>query len=188
MTAPAGDKQRAFQGEALLHADLLYNYALRMTNNVADAEDLLQEIFLTAYRFWDSDERGTNIRVWLFRMMKSSSTNRYWKEVRQPETAEYDEHTGAHALTKDDSEPRDAEQAIFSNLHDDEIQSAVASLPAEFRTVVILCDLEGMTYEEAADVMECPPGTVGSRLHRGRKLLRDALESYARSSGVVPGK
>lgn len=189
MKALAGEKQRAFEREALPHSDLLYNYALRMTNNVADAEDLVQETYLKAYRFWDSYQQGTNIRAWLFRIMKNSYINRYRKEVREPEKVVYDDVTNLYTRTGDDAaDPHDAQESTFGSLLDDEIAGAVASLPAEFRTVVILCDIEGLTYEEVAEFMECPLGTVRSRLHRGRKLLRVALSAYARARGLEQHK
>ena len=172
MTPVPGDKQRAFQREALPHSDLLYNYALRMTNNVADAEDLVQETYLKAYRFWESYEQGTNVRAWLFRILKNSYINRYRKDVREPDTVEYVE---SDASSHEQESP-------FAVLLDDEITEAIASLPAEFRTVVILCDIEGLTYEEVADFMQSPVGTVRSRLHRGRRLLREALNGYARKA------
>ena len=189
MKGNSGEKQRAFETEALPHSDLLYNYALRMTNNIADAEDLVQETFLKAYRFWESYQQGTNIRAWLFRIMKNSYINRYRKEVREPEKVVYDEFTNPYNRTGDGAaDPHDAHESTFGSLLDDEIAGAIASLPAEFRTVVILCDIEGLTYEEVADFMECPLGTVRSRLHRGRKLLRAALSAYARVRGLEQHK
>jgi RNA polymerase sigma-70 factor (ECF subfamily) len=184
-----GEKQRKFQQEALPHSQLLYNYALRMTNNVADAEDLVQETYLKAYRFWDSYEQGTNIRAWLFRIMKNSYINRYRKEVREPEKVVYDDVTSLLPRAGDDADdPHDTHESTFGSLLDDEIAGAIASLPAEFRTVVILCDIEGLTYEEVAEFMESPLGTVRSRLHRGRKILRVALREYARTRGLVSQK
>jgi len=186
MKKHASEKQKAFEQEALPHTDLLYNYALRMTNNPADADDLVQETYLKAYRFWDSYEQGTNIRAWLFRILKNSYINRYRREVREPDTVEYDDVKSMYAVRGDSSsEGNDAQESMFGNLLDDEITGAIASLPDEFRTVVILCDIEGLTYEEVAAFMECPLGTVRSRLHRGRKLLRGKLASYARSRGLV---
>jgi RNA polymerase sigma-70 factor (ECF subfamily) len=181
------EKQRSFEKEAIPHADLLYNYALRMTNNPEDANDLVQETYLKAFRFWESYEQGTNIRAWLFRIMKNSYINRYRREVREPETVEYDDGRNLHTSLRDDKgEHNDAQDLVFASLLDDEIASAVASLPDEFRTAVILCDIEGLTYEEVAAFMECPLGTVRSRLHRGRKLLRGRLGAYARQRGLVP--
>ncbi|HUI10774.1 MAG TPA: sigma-70 family RNA polymerase sigma factor [Bacteroidota bacterium] len=186
MKKQASEKQRSFEREALPHTDLLYNYALRMTNNPADADDLVQETYLKAYRFWDSYEQGTNIRAWLFRILKNSYINRYRKEVREPDYVEYDDVKSVYAIRHDASpEPNDLQESMFGNLLDDEITGAIAALPDEFRTVVILCDIEALTYEEVAAFMECPLGTVRSRLHRGRKLLRGKLASYARARGLL---
>jgi RNA polymerase sigma-70 factor (ECF subfamily) len=180
------EKQREFEREAIPHSDLLYNYALRMTNNAADAHDLLQETFLKAYRFWDKYEKGTNIRAWLFRILKNSFINRYRKESKEPETVDYDDIQNIFtAVRSDAAESGDLQNALEKNLFDDDVAEAVASLPEEFRTVVILCDIEGLTYEEIAEFIDCPLGTVRSRLHRGRKLLRGKLLEYARNKGYV---
>jgi RNA polymerase sigma-70 factor, ECF subfamily len=172
MTPIPGEKQRAFEREALPQSDLLYNYALRMTNNVADAEDLVQETFLKAYRFWESYEQGTNVRAWLFRILKNAYINRYRKNEREPDTVPYVESDG--------SPPE--QESPFAELLDDEITGAIASLPVEFRTAVILSDIEGLTYEDVAELMQSPVGTIRSRLHRGRRILREALNGYARKA------
>ena len=186
MKTEASEKQRSFEREALPHTDLLYNYALRMTNNPADADDLVQETCLKAYRFWDTYAQGTNIRAWLFRILKNSYINRYRREVREPEKVEYDDVRSLYATGGEGTAERnDLQESMFGNLLDDEITNAIASLPDEFRTVVILCDIETLTYEEVATFMDCPLGTVRSRLHRGRKLLRGRLTEYARQRGLV---
>lgn len=179
-------KQVDFEREALPHTEILYNYALRMTNNSADADDLLQETFLKAFRFWDKYESGTNIRAWLFRIMKNSFINRYRKETKEPATVEYAEVEPYYTSVKDSrTDSNDLQQTVYGNLLDDDVATAVASLPEDFRTVVILCDIEGLTYEEIADFVDVPLGTVRSRLHRGRKLLRDRLLTYAQKKGYV---
>ena len=179
-------KQREFEREAIPHMSLLYNYALRMTNNSADADDLVQETYLKAFRFWDKYEKGTNIRAWLFRIMKNSYINRYRKETKEPETVDYDEIKGFYATVRDETaDANDLQQSVFNTLLDDDVANAIASLPDDFRTVVILCDIEGLTYEEIAEFVDCPLGTVRSRLHRGRKLLRGKLMEYAKSRGYV---
>lgn len=181
------NRHRDFEREALPHTELLYNYALRMTNNSADADDLLQETFLKAFRFWDKYEQGTNIRAWLFRIMKNSFINRYRKETKEPATVEYAEVEPYYTSVKDDAaDANDLQQTVYGNLLDDDVAAAVAALPEDFRTVVILCDIEGLTYEEIADFVDVPLGTVRSRLHRGRKLLRDRLLTYGRKKGYVP--
>jgi RNA polymerase sigma-70 factor (ECF subfamily) len=180
------DKQVAFEREALPHSDLLYNYALRMTNNPADADDLVQETYLKAYRFWDKYEQGTNIRAWLFRIMKNSYINRYRKETKEPDTVDYEDVQNFYSLIKDETaDSNDLQQKLFGNLLDDDVAKAIAELPDDFRTVVILCDIEGLTYEEIAEFVDCPLGTVRSRLHRGRRLLRGRLVEYARNRGYV---
>lgn len=166
--------------------DFLYNYALRMTFNQADAEDLVQETFLKAFRFWDSYEQGTNIRAWLFRIMKNAYINRYRKEKKEPEKVEYQEVENFYNSVRGGTvETSDSQETLYNNLLDDDVAAAIASLPADFRTVVILCDIEGLSYEEVAAFVECPIGTVRSRLHRGRKLLRSQLVEYAAKRGYV---
>jgi RNA polymerase sigma-70 factor (ECF subfamily) len=183
------EKQQEFEREALPHMNLLYNYGLRMTNNAADADDLVQETYLKAYRFWDKYEKGTNIRAWLFRILKNSYINRYRKESKEPDTVDYDDVKNFYNSIRDESaDPNDLQETLFGNLLDDDVANAIASLPDDFRTVVILCDIEGLTYEEIAEFVDCPLGTVRSRLHRGRKLLRAKLMEYAKSRGYVPEK
>ena len=180
------EKDKVFEREAIPHTALLYNYALRMTGNTLDADDLLQETFLKAYRFWEKYEQGTNIRAWLFRIMKNSYINRYRKEIKEPAMVGYEEVEGFFTSVRDGSVAlNDLQQSLTSNLLDDDVASAVADLPEEFRTVVILCDIEGLSYEEIAEFVDIPLGTVRSRLHRGRKLLRDRLLNYARKKGYV---
>jgi RNA polymerase sigma-70 factor, ECF subfamily len=179
-------RQQEFEVEALPHADILYNYALRMTNNSADADDLVQETFLKAFRFWDKYEKGTNIRAWLFRIMKNSYINRYRRESKEPNTVDYEEVQNFYNTIRDDSaESSDLQESMFGHLLDDDIAIAISRLPEDFRTVVILCDIEGLTYEEIAEFLAVPLGTVRSRLHRGRSLLRTGLMKYAKQRGYT---
>lgn len=179
-------KQVEFEREALPHMNLLYNYGLRMTGNPADADDLVQETYLKAFRFWDKYEKGTNIKAWLFRIMKNSYINRYRKESKEPDTVDYDEVKNFYNTIKHESaDTNDLEERIYGNLLADEVAKGLESLPDDFRTVVILCDIEGLTYEEIAEFVEIPIGTVRSRLHRGRKMLRGKLFDYARKRGYV---
>ena len=166
--------------------DILYNYALRMTSNQDDAHDLVQETYLKAYRFWDKYEKGTNIRAWLFRIMKNSYINRYRKETKEPETVDYENIQNFYNTIRSEStDPNDLQEKIFGGLLEDDVARALESLPEDFRTVVILCDIEGLTYEEIAEFVDCPIGTVRSRLHRGRKMLRTILFDYAKKRGFV---
>ena len=175
-----------FHREAVPHMDILYNYALRMTGSRDDAEDLLQETFLRAYRFWDKFQQGTNIRAWLFRIMKNSYINRYRKESKEPDTVDYDKIQNYYSSIRADfADPNDLQEKIFGGLLEDDISNALEALPEDFRTVVILSDIEELPYEEIAEFVNCPVGTVRSRLHRGRKMLREKLFDYARTRGYV---
>jgi RNA polymerase sigma-70 factor (ECF subfamily) len=181
-------KNAEFEKEAVPHMDILYNYALRMTSNRDDAADLVQETFLKAFRFWDKYEKGTNIRAWLFRIMKNSYINKYRKETKEPDTVDYDDIQNFYNSIKAESaDPNDLQRKIFGGLLEDDIAKALEALPEEFRTVVILCDIEGLSYEEIAEFVDCPIGTVRSRLHRGRRILRGMLLNYARKHGFVEG-
>jgi RNA polymerase sigma-70 factor (ECF subfamily) len=187
-SSPKTQKQREFEVEALPHADLLYNYALRMTNNAADADDLVQETFLKGFRFWEKYEKGTNIRAWLFRIMKNSYINRYRRESKEPDTVDYEDVQNFYDTIRDvRSDSSDLQVTAFGNLLEDDIATAIAELPEDFRTIVILCDIEGLTYEEIAEFLDCPLGTVRSRLHRGRSLLRVRLTKYAKEKGYAVG-
>jgi len=173
-----------FEREALPHMDALYNFALRMTGDPDEANDLLQETYLKAYRFFDKFEQGTNCKAWLFRIMKNSFINIYRRTSKEPAKVDYnDVEEFYHSIRAESTDPNDLEQKIFSNILDDDVSTALEALPEEFRTVVILCDIEGFTYEEIADFVECPIGTVRSRLHRGRKMLRTRLYDYATQRG-----
>jgi RNA polymerase sigma-70 factor (ECF subfamily) len=175
-----------FEREAVPHMDILYNYAVRMTGNPDDARDLVQETFLKAYRFWDKFEQGTNIRAWLFRIMKNTYINIYRKAVKEPDTVDFDEVENFYNIIRDDTtDPNDLQEKLIGQLLDDDVAKALESLPEEFRTVVILSDIEGLSYEEIAEFVECPVGTVRSRLHRGRKLLYAKLFDYAKKRGYV---
>jgi len=182
-------KQREFEREALPHMDVLYNFALRTTGNADDAQDLLQETYLKAFRFWDKYEKGTNIRAWMFRIMKNSYINRYRKETKEPDKVDYEDIENFYnSIRADHTDSNDLQEKIFSGLLGDEVARALESIPEDFRTVVILCDIEGLTYEEIAEFIECPIGTVRSRLHRGRKLLQAKLMEYAKSQGYLNTK
>ncbi|MDP2884274.1 MAG: sigma-70 family RNA polymerase sigma factor [Ignavibacteria bacterium] len=179
-------KHTEFEAEALPHMDVLYNFALRTTGNQDDAHDLLQETYLKAYRFWDKYEKGTNIRAWLFRIMKNSYINRYRKETKEPDKVDYDDIENFYnTIRAESTDPNDLQKQLYGNLLGDEVTKALQGLPDDFRTVVILCDIEGLTYEEIAEFVECPIGTVRSRLHRGRKLLQAELIEYAKQQGMI---
>lgn len=179
-------RQVEFEAEAIPHRDILYNFALRTTGDKDDALDLLQETFMKAFRFWDKYEKGTNIRAWLFRIMKNSYINRYRKETREPAMVDYDDVENFYDSIRDEAtDSNDLQKRIYNNMLSDEVTGALQSLPEDFRTVVILCDIEGLTYDEIAEFLNCPIGTVRSRLHRGRKMLEEKLYDYAKDRGIL---
>jgi RNA polymerase sigma-70 factor (ECF subfamily) len=180
---------KEFERQTTPHMEVLYNYALRMTGNPEDARDILQETFLKAYRFWDKFEQGTNIRAWLFRIMKNTYINQYRKDVKEPEKVEYEEIEKYYDIIRDEStDSTDLQEKMFGQLLDDDVSNALNELPEEFRTVVILCDIEGLSYEEIAEFIQVPIGTVRSRIHRGRKILYTRLYSYAKDRGFITQK
>ncbi len=177
-------KQSLFEQEALPHMNALYSFAVRLCRDRDDASDLLQETFLKGFRFFDKFESGTNCKAWLFRILKNTYINQYRKDKKEPDTIEYDTIEEFYDLIRSEStESTDLQKRIFDNLLDDEISIALDSLPESFRTAIILCDLEGMTYEEISEILECPIGTVRSRLHRARNILASKLIKYAKNRG-----
>lgn len=177
-------KQSDFEREALPHMSALYSFAVRLCRNREDAHDLVQETYMKGFRFFDKFERGTNCKAWLFRILKNTYINQYRKDKREPDIVEYDVIEEFYDLIRSESsESTDLQKKIFDNLLDDEVSTALESLPETFRTAIILCDLEGMTYEEIAEIIECPIGTVRSRLHRARKMLASQLLAYAKQRG-----
>ena len=182
------ERRRAFEREALPHLDAVYHFAYNLTGNGEDARDLLQETFLKAFRFFDSFQRGTNCKAWLFQISKNSFINRYRKQTREPDKVRYDDIEEFYeTLRPVNVDANNLEEHLFNNLLDDEVTAALQALPEAFRTVLILSDIESMTYEEIAEVLNCPIGTVRSRLHRARKMVRDALLVYAKEKGFYNG-
>ncbi len=177
-------RKKDFDEEAMPHMNLLHNYAYKITGNQLDADDLLQETYLRAFRFFDKFERGTNCKAWLFRIMKNLFINKYRKKQKEPGKVDYDEiENFFDNIRSEKIESTDLQEKMFSNLLDDDVTNALNSLQDDFKTVVILCDLEGLSYEEIADFVQCPIGTVRSRLHRGRKMLQQKLYDYAKQRG-----
>lgn len=177
-------RKKDFDAEAMPHMNLLHNYAYKITGNQLDADDLLQETFLRAFRFFDKFEKGTNCKAWLFRIMKNLFINKYRKNQKEPGKVDYGEiENFFDTIRSEKLDSTDLQEKVFSNLLDDEMTNALNSLQDDFKTVVILCDLEGLSYEEIADFVQCPIGTVRSRLHRGRKMLQQKLYDYAKQRG-----
>ncbi len=179
-------KQEAFNDEIIPHLDSLYNFALRLTTDHSDAEDLVQDTIVKAFRFFDSYEKGTNAKAWLFRILKNSFINNYRKSQKKPQSVDYDEVSSYYeSVRAERTDTSDLENIIFRNLMDDNFTNALAKLPEDFRTVVLLCDVDGFTYEEISNMLDVPIGTIRSRLHRGRNLLKTELYEYAKKRGFT---
>jgi RNA polymerase sigma-70 factor, ECF subfamily len=179
-------KQEDFNEEIIPHLDALYNFALRLTTDPNDAEDLVQDTIVKAYRFFNSYEKGTNAKAWLFRILKNSYINNYRKMSKKPQQVDYDEiSTFYETVRAERTDTSDLEDKMYRDLMDDDITGALEELPEDFRTVVLLCDVEGFTYEEIANMLDVPIGTIRSRLHRGRNLLKAQLMEYARKRGFA---
>jgi RNA polymerase sigma-70 factor, ECF subfamily len=189
--APAASELlERFERDVLPLLPGLYGAALRMTRNPADAEDLLQETTLRAYRGFASFEEGTNLKAWLYRILTNSFINTYRKRQREPQTVDgpddLDEWFLFDRLGSRSVEPS-AEEDVLERIPDAEVKAALESIPENFRMAVLLADVEGFSYKEIAEIMDVPIGTVMSRLHRGRKALEKALYGLARERGLVDG-
>ena len=180
-------KRDDFVEQAMQYADQLYGAAVRMTRNPADAADLVQETLLKAYAAYDSYKQGTNLRAWLYRIQTNTYINTYRKQQRRPFEAPLDDledwQVGdAESFTASSS--RSAEAEAIHRMPSGIVKDALQEVPEDFRMAVYWVDVEGLSYAETAEVMESPVGTVMSRLHRGRKLLRGLLADYAREQGI----
>lgn len=184
-----GDRSK-FEELISAHLDSLYRTALRMTKNVADAEDLVQETCLKAFRYFDRFEEGSNIRAWLFKILTNLFINRYRKQAKEPPVVEYDEAQDYLLYSKMQEGAGDGsrgpEKDLFDRVLGTEVDKAINDLPEDFRIVVVMAFVEGLAYEEISEALDVPMGTVKSRLHRGRKLLQKALFQYAKKVGVLP--
>lgn len=185
-------QQRAarFERDAMPLLDQLYSAALRMTRNPPDAEDLVQDTYLKAYAAFESFTAGTNLKAWLYRILTNTYINGYRRRQRQPQqqpTEEITDRQLADAAEHSSIGLRSAEVEALDRLPDSDVKDALGQLPAEFRMAVYLADVEGFAYKEIADIMETPIGTVMSRLHRGRKMLRELLTGTARERGFLRG-
>lgn len=174
--------KKEFEEIALQHMNALYSAALRMAKDRTDADDLVQDTYLRAYRFFDRFERGTSIKAWLFTILKNTFINDFKKRAKTPE------HVNLERLKLSDNEPTssdDPEEELLYKFFGDEFDRAVEALPEEFRNVIRLSDVDGYSYKEVAEKVNRPIGTVMSRLHRGRKLLRDSLREHASELGYI---
>ena len=162
----------------------MYNFAYRLTLDQDDSKDLLQDTYLKAYRFIDSFQQGTNAKAWLFRILKNSFINDYRKKSKEPSKVDYqDVESYYNSEDVDRQITPDLRVEALRDMIGDEISNALNSLDVDFRTVIILCDLEGFKYDEMAKILDIPIGTVRSRLHRARNLLKEKLSTYAKQMG-----
>lgn len=180
------EQYQDFQQEALVHTDALYRYARRLTNDAREGEDLLQETFLRALRFWHQYQKGTNCKAWLFRIMRNLSINRAQSKARNPvsDSLEDTEEWSLYGKLQDPESLRDdsPEKRFFEQNWSKEIVDAMAKLPEEYRSAIILCDVEGFAYQEIADILDIPIGTVRSRLNRARNRLQQMLLGYVQEN------
>jgi RNA polymerase sigma factor (sigma-70 family) len=175
---------RIFEEEFLPQIDALYTFAYHLTYNEEDANDLVQETYLKAYRFVASYNEGTNAKAWLFRILKNAFINQYRKKSKQPTQVDYEEIINYHDEEDTSySSFLDLREEMFQDMMGDEVTTAINALPVDFRVVILLCDIEGFTYEEIARIIDIPIGTVRSRLHRARNMLKEQLRTYAQSLG-----
>ena len=180
-----------FSRDAMVHMDALYSAALRMTRNAADAEDLVQETYLRAYRGYERFEAGTNLRAWLYRILTNTFINSYRAKQRRPQESDladvedlylYRRLGGVETSTLG----RSAEDQLMDLLSESEVKDAIEALPDKFRLPGLLADIEGFSYKEIAEIVDVPIGTVMSRLHRGRKALQKSLWEFASARRLLP--
>ena len=178
------EKELIFDKEFLPYIDSMYNFAYRLTFDEADAKDLVQDTYLKAYRFITSFEQGTNAKAWLFRILKNSFINDFRKKSKEPSKVDYQEVESYYNSDEvDRTITTDLRVETVQDMIGDEISNALNALDVDFRTVIILCDLEGFKYDEMAKILDIPIGTVRSRLHRARNLLKEKLSGYAQKMG-----
>jgi len=183
--------QANFERDAMQYSRQLYSAAMRMTRNSADAEDLVQETYLKAYRAYHTFEEGTNLKAWLYRILTNTYINKYRKDSRRPSEVDLGTVEDLYLYRRLGSEEsaeaaRTTEDRVLDGLVESDIKAAVEELPESFRIPVLLADLEGFAYKEIAQILDIPIGTVMSRLHRGRKAMQKRLWEFAKQRGLLP--
>ncbi len=189
-TESAADRLARFERDAMPYLDQLYSAALRTTRNPSDAEDLVQETFAKAYAAFHQYKPGTNLKAWLYRILTNTYINDYRKKQRQPQqsdAAEIEDYQLARAEAHTSTGLKSAEAEALDHLPDSDVKRALQDIPEDFRLAVYFADVEGFSYKEIAEIMDTPIGTVMSRLHRGRRMLRERLTDYARDRGFISG-
>ncbi len=189
MVVVMADSER-FTSDAMEYMGSLYGAALRMTRNPSDAEDLVQETYLKAFRAYDSYQEGTNLKAWLYRILTNTFINSYRARKRRPEQTELDEGEDLYLFRRLGgleavAAGRSAEEEVLDHFTESEVKEAVENLPEQFRIAVLLADVEGFSYKEIAEILDVPIGTVMSRLHRGRKALEKTLHDFGVARGLV---
>ena len=182
------DPRALFETQALQYMDQLYAAAMRLTRNPADAADLVQETFVKAYQAFGQFQQGTNLKAWLYRIQTNTFINNYRKNQRNPYQGTIDDLEDwqlGNAESATATSGRSAEAEAIDHLPDSAVKDALQAIPEDFRMAVYFADVEGFSYQEIADIMKTPVGTVMSRLHRGRRMLRELLADYARERGIV---
>ena len=176
--------QIIFEEELFPHIDALKTFAYHLSYNEEDANDLVQETYLKAHRFIEKYDSGTNAKAWLFKILKNAYINEYRKKSKRPKKVDFEDIVSyQNSDTASNSKYLDLRQEIFENMMGDEVTIAINALPIDFRTVILLCDIEGFTYEEISKIIDVPIGTVRSRLFRARNMLKEKLRSYAEKLG-----
>jgi RNA polymerase sigma-70 factor (ECF subfamily) len=183
--------QADFAEQAMPLMDGLYSAALRMTRNPSDAEDLVQETYLKAYRAFHSFQEGTNLKAWLYRILTNTYINTYRAKKRRPDETDLEEVEDLYLYRRlggleGATAGRSAEDELLDHLTDSEVKDALEALPEQFRMAVLLADVEGFAYKEIAEILDIPIGTVMSRLHRGRKAMQKQLYEFGRARNLVP--
>lgn len=177
-------KHEIFEREFMPHADALFTFAYHLTYNDEDANDLVQDTLFKSFKYAEKYHEGTNAKAWLFKILKNAFINEYRKKAKRPTQVDYEELINFH--DEEDSQYSsysDLREEMFKGMMGDEVTNAINDLPVDFRTVILLSDLEGFTYEEIASIIDIPIGTVRSRLHRARNMLKEQLKKYAESLG-----